>query len=108
MTRRPRRRPTWRTSKALIDRVTADVAKLGAGPVPADAVTTSASGLDPDISPANAQRQVAAVAKARNLTEAKVLALVTANTQEPWLGLIGQPRVNVLQLNLALDALPPG
>ena len=95
------------TSKALIDRVTADVAKLGAGPVPADAVTTSASGLDPDISPANAQRQVAAVAKARNLTEAKVLALVTANTQEPWFGLIGQPRVNVLQLNLALDALPP-
>jgi potassium-transporting ATPase KdpC subunit len=96
------------TSKALIDRVTGDVEKLGKGPVPADAVTTSASGLDPDISPANAQRQAAAVAKARNLPEAKVLALVTANTQEPWLGLIGQPRVNVLRLNLALDALPPG
>src|SRR3978361_1233730 len=89
------------TSKARIARVTADVTadleKLGKGPVPADAVTTSASGLDPDISPANAQRQVAAVAKARNLPEAKVLALVTANTQEPWLGLVGQPRVNVLQ-----------
>ena len=96
------------TSKALIDRVTKDVKKLGPAPVPADAVTTSASGLDPDISPANALRQVADVAKARGLPEAKVRALVLANTQEPFLGLIGEARVNVLKLNLALDALPPG
>ncbi len=96
------------TSKALIDRVTEDVKKLGPAPVPADAVTTSASGLDPDISPANALRQVAGVAKARGLPEAKVRALVLANTQEPFLGLIGEARVNVLKLNLALDALPPG
>ena len=96
------------TSKALIDRVTDDVKKLGPAPVPADAVTTSASGLDPDISPANALRQVAAVAKARGMAEAKVRALVIANTQGPLLGLIGEPRVNVLKLNLALDALPPG
>ena len=96
------------TSKALIDRVTDDVKKLGPAPVPADAVTTSASGLDPDISPANALRQVAGVAKARGMAEAKVRALVIANTQGPLLGLIGEPRVNVLKLNLALDALPPG
>ena len=96
------------TSKALIDRVTKDVKKLGPAPVPADAVTTSASGLDPDISPANALRQVAGVAKARGLPEAKVRALVLANTQETFLGLIGEARVNVLKLNLALDALPPG
>ena len=96
------------TSKALIDRVTKDVKKLGPAPVPADAVTTSASGLDPDISPANALRQVADVAKARGLPEAKVRALVLANTQETFLGLIGEARVNVLKLNLALDALPPG
>ena len=96
------------TSKALIDRVTDDVKKLGPAPVPADAVTTSATGLDPDISPANALRQVAGVAKARGMAEAKVRALVIANTQGPLLGLIGEPRVNVLKLNLALDALPPG
>ncbi len=96
------------TSKALVDRVTADAAKLGPAPVPADAVTTSASGLDPDISPANALRQVDRVAKARSLPEGKVRALVAETTQEPWLGFIGEPRVNVLKLNLALDALPPG
>ena len=96
------------TAKALIDRVSEDAKKLGPAPVPADAVTTSASGLDPDISPANAQRQVAGVAKARGLPEAKVRALVTANTREPFLGLVGEPRVNVLKLNLALDGLPPG
>ncbi len=96
------------TAKALIERVRGDVKKLGPAPVPADAVTTSASGLDPDISPANALLQVAGVAKARGWPEAKVRALVTANTREPFLGLIGEPRVNVLQLNLALDALPPG
>jgi K+-transporting ATPase ATPase C chain len=92
------------TSKALIDRVQADVAKAGPAPVPGDAVTTSASGLDPDISPENAARQVARVANARHLPEADVRALLAAHTATPWLGLIGQSRVNVLELNLALDA----
>jgi K+-transporting ATPase ATPase C chain len=95
------------TSKALIDRVTADVQKLGQGPVPADAVTTSASGLDPDISPENADRQVARVAAARNLPEARVRSLLIEHTSEPALGVFGQPRVNVLELNLALDAAAP-
>lgn len=92
------------TSKALIDRVTADVAKAGPAPIPADAVTTSASGLDPDISPENAAGQVAAVAAARNLPADKVQQLLAANTRGRLLGLIGEPRVNVLALNLALDA----
>lgn len=96
------------SSKVLVDRVTTDVAKLGPAPVPADSVTTSASGLDPDISPENASRQIARVAKARNLPANKIAALVSANTQEPWLGLIGEPRINVLKLNLALDAQTPG
>ncbi len=100
------------TSKALIDRVNADVKTLrtseGDAPIPADAVTTSASGLDPDISPENALRQVARVAAARKLPEDKVRALVDAHTSEPFLGIFGQPHVNVLALNLALDALPPG
>lgn len=93
-------------SKKLIDRVTADVAALGSPtPVPADAVTTSASGLDPDISPANAQMQVARVAAARNLPADTVAALVAAQTKGPLFGLIGEPAVNVLALNLALDKL---
>jgi len=97
------------TSKALIDRVTDSVKTLkgseGEAPIPADAVTTSASGLDPDISPENALRQVARVAAARKLPEDKVRALVQAQTAMPFLGFIGQPRVNVLRLNLALDSL---
>ncbi|MFZ1964765.1 MAG: potassium-transporting ATPase subunit KdpC [Roseiarcus sp.] len=97
------------TSQKLIDRVKADVeAKRTAGwqgPIPADAVTTSASGLDPDISPENAFAQVAAVAKARSLPEDAVRALVEANIQGRFVGLIGEPRVNVLRLNIALDAL---
>jgi len=97
------------TSKALIDRVTAAVeAKRQAGwtgALPADALTTSASGLDPDISPENAQRQLAAVAKARGLDEDKLRQLVTAHTANPWLGIIGERHVNVLLLNLALDDL---
>jgi K+-transporting ATPase ATPase C chain len=96
------------TSKALADRLREDVDKLKAenptSPVPVDLVTTSASGLDPDISPDAAIFQVPRVAKARNLPEARVRDLVTQNTQGRWLGLLGEPRVNVLALNLALDA----
>ncbi len=74
-------------------------------PAPADAVTTSASGLDPDVSPANALAQAARVAKARGLAEADVRDLVAASTARPFLGVIGEARVNVLALNLALDRL---
>lgn len=95
------------TSKALSDRVTADVAaakKTSPGlSVPADLVTTSASGLDPHISPEAALYQVDRVAKARGLSAEAVRALVTARTEEPLLGFIGEPRVNVLALNRALD-----
>lgn len=91
------------TNKALVDRVTADLEKAGPKPVPGDVVTTSASGLDPDISPANASRQVARVAAARNLPEDRVRALVAEHTAGRLLGLIGEPRVNVLALNMALD-----
>jgi K+-transporting ATPase ATPase C chain len=73
--------------------------------IPADAATRSASGLDPDISPANAQLQVARVAKARGLSKERVLAVVQAQTQSRVLGIIGEPHVNVLKLNLALDAM---
>ncbi|HLZ05852.1 MAG TPA: K(+)-transporting ATPase subunit C [Bradyrhizobium sp.] len=96
------------TSKALNDRIKEDVAKLKADnpsqPVPVDLVTTSASGLDPDISPEAALFQAPRVAKARNLSEDKVRELVTENTQGRLGGLLGEPRVNVLALNLALDA----
>ena len=95
------------TSQKLVDRVKASVeawrAKAGPGPVPADAVTTSASGLDPDISPGNALAQVPAVAEARGLEQARVRALVEASIEKPAFGWIGEPRVNVLRLNLALD-----
>jgi K+-transporting ATPase ATPase C chain len=97
------------TSKALIDRVSAAAeAKKSSGwttPLPADALTTSASGLDPHISPQNALAQVPAVAKARGLDEGQLRELVAAQTETRWLGQIGEPRVNVLALNLALDAL---
>src|SRR5258708_17741990 len=96
------------TSKALSDRVKEDVDKLKAEnpsmPVPADLVTTSGSGLDPDISPEAALFQVPRVAKARNMPLDRVSALVTENTQGRLLGLFGEPRVNVLALNLALHA----
>ena len=98
---------TGPTSKALVDRVTADVEKAGAKPVPGDMLTTSASGLDPHISPANADRQVARVATARGLPPDRVRGLVAENTSGRLLGLIGEPRVNVLALNLALDAAKP-
>jgi K+-transporting ATPase ATPase C chain len=75
------------------------------GPIPADAVTTSASGLDPEISPATAFAEVPAVAKARGLPEEKVQALVAAHVDGRTFGLIGESRVNVLRLNLALDAM---
>jgi len=97
------------TNQGLIDRVKEDAEKLKAeNPlvlVPVDLVTTSASGLDPDITPAAAEFQVPRIAKARNLPQDKVRALVADMTQERVLGLLGERRVNVLKLNLALDQL---
>ena len=95
------------TSKALIERVQADIAAAGPAPVPADALTTSASGLDPHISPQAALRQVARIAAARGVAEDRVRELVTQHTEAPLLGFIGMPRVNVLALNLALDTAAP-
>jgi K+-transporting ATPase ATPase C chain len=95
----------------LIDRTKGDVEALRgqgiAGPIPVDAVTTSGSGLDPDISPDNALLQVARVASARSLDPARVETLVRSQIQGRGWGLFGEPHVNVLALNLALDALPP-
>jgi len=97
------------TSKALADRLKEDVEKLKAenpnAAVPVDLVTTSASGLDPDISPEAALFQVPRVAKARSLPEDRVRQLVVDNTKGRLAGLLGEPRVNVLALNLALDGL---
>ena len=97
------------TSQALIDRVKDDAEKLKAEnpstPIPVDLVTTSGSGLDPDITPAAAEFQVPRVAKARNLPEEKIRILVAEMTQDRTLGILGEKRVNVLKLNLALDQL---
>jgi potassium-transporting ATPase KdpC subunit len=97
------------TSKALVDRVTGDAAKLKAenpaAPVPVDLVTSSGSGLDPDVTPAGAYFQVPRIAKARKLGEDQVNQLVADHIQGRFLVLFGEPHVNVLKLNLALDAL---
>jgi len=99
------------TSAKLRDRVATDVERLKASglatPVPADAVTTSGSGLDPHISPAFARAQVTRVAKARGLSETEIANLVESRIESRLFGVIGEPRVNVLQLNLALDARGP-
>ncbi|RTL65628.1 MAG: potassium-transporting ATPase subunit KdpC [Hyphomicrobiales bacterium] len=94
-------------SKKLVDRVAMDVQRIGNGQssVPGDAVTTSASGLDPHVSPAFAMLQVDRVAKARGLQPRRVRLLVEQAIETRWLGLIGEPRVNVLLLNLALDRM---
>src|SRR5258707_10741601 len=95
------------TNKSLIERVQGDIEKLKlenpSAQVPADLVTTSGSGLDPHISPEAALFQVPRVAKARNLPENRVRQLVAENTSDRLVGLLGEPRVNVLELNLALD-----
>jgi len=95
------------TNRALIDRVNQSVAaeKQPAGNVPVDLVTASASGLDPDISPAAAYYQVPRIAQQRHLPESTVRDLVTAHITPRQFGLLGEPRVNVLELNLALDKL---
>lgn len=99
------------TAKALVERVAGDTeaykGRDGSAAVPVDAVTTSGSGLDPHILPANAARQVPRVTEARGLTIAEVQSLVEAHTERPWLGFLGQPGVNVLTLNMALDKMKP-
>jgi potassium-transporting ATPase KdpC subunit len=96
------------SNKALIDRVQGDIASLkkenASDPIPPDLVTTSGSGLDPDISPEAALFQVPRVAKARGMPEDRLRQFVNEHTQARFLGLLGEPRVNVLALNLALDA----
>ena len=100
------------SNKALIDRVQGDINALKkenpSTPIPADLVTTSASGLDPHISPEAALFQVPRIAKARNLPEDRIRQLVEDNTEGRFLGFLGEPRVNVLLLNLALDRISAG
>jgi potassium-transporting ATPase KdpC subunit len=97
------------TNQKLIDRVKASVDKFHkdnpeySGPIPADLLTTSGSGLDPDISPASAEAQAARIAKARGLAVEQVEQLINQNVQARTLGFLGEPRVNVLALNLELD-----
>jgi K+-transporting ATPase ATPase C chain len=99
------------TSKALADRVNGDVQKLHAenpaSPIPVDLVTTSGSGLDPDISPAAAEFQIPRVARARHVSETGLRSLVAKHTLGRQLGILGEPRINVLELNLDLDAQFP-
>ena len=102
------------TNQKLIDRVKASVEKFRKenpdyrGPIPADLLTTSGSGLDPEISPDSARAQVARIAKARGISADQLDQLVAQHTQQPDLGILGEPRVNVLKLNLALDRQFPG
>ena len=97
------------TNRKLIDRIALDVSRLqsenSSAPVPIDLVTTSGSGLDPDITPAGAEFQIPRIAKERSMSEDNVRRLVQLATQGRLLGLLGEPRVNVLELNLALDSL---
>ena len=101
------------TNPALADRLTKDAAQFHkdnpdyAGPIPADAITASASGLDPEISPANAMAQSARVAKARGITQEALVNLISSVSRQRDLGVLGEPRVNVLALNLKLDATAP-
>ena len=95
------------TGKALVDRVDGAVAGMGGGPVPADAVTTSGSGLDPHISPQYAAMQLARVATARGVEISAIESILGTVTEQPFLGIFGEPRVNVLRLNLALDEAAP-
>jgi len=99
------------TNQALVTRVAQDVAKSQqenpGTPIPVDLVTSSGSGLDPDISPASAEFQVARVAKTRGLSMDEVRKIVARHTQPRQYGILGEPRVNVLELNLDLDALKP-
>jgi len=97
------------TNQKLVDRVKADVARLQAEnpgqPVPVDLVTTSASGLDPDLTPAGAEFQVPRIARERGLSEGQVRQLIDQHTSGRQVGFLGEPRVNVLEVNLALDQL---
>jgi K+-transporting ATPase ATPase C chain len=95
------------SNKSLLDAIAERAAAYGDAKVPADLVTSSGSGLDPDLSPAGALAQIPRVAAARGIEETRLRDLVAANTRGPDLGILGQPRVNVLALNLALDALAP-
>jgi potassium-transporting ATPase KdpC subunit len=99
------------TNQKLIDRVKADVEKLQAEnpgqPVPIDLVTTSGSGLDPHISPAAAEFQIPRIARERKMSDSEVRQIVTAHTEGRQFGFLGEPRVNVLELNLDLDKLKP-
>ncbi len=99
------------TNKALLDRVNTDIQKLRAenpgAPIPIDLVTTSGSGLDPDISPAAAEFQIPRVAKARKISQDSLRALIAKHTEARQFGIFGEPRVNVLELNLELDAAFP-
>ena len=95
------------TGKALVDRVAASVETMGGGSIPADAVTTSGSGLDPHISPAFAALQVERVAEARGVEPRVVAETLARVTEQPVWGIFGEPRVNVLRLNLALDEAAP-
>lgn len=100
------------TNQKLIDRVKTDVAALQqenpGEPIPVDLITTSASGLDPDISPAAAEFQIPRIAKARKIAEGELRELVRQHTAQRELGFLGEPRVNVLELNLAMDEMEKG